>query len=332
MNIKKITIGLALIAMIMIPASIQLAAGENDAISVDISSGDLITIRTGKMTIKLIPSQAHIIWNYGKRDDTDETFKLQLVQIKEFMGNDSILDDRSEFGGITYNLIKNDWTYAIDLTPTELTVTLSLTDFLNGSDLSVIMHVYNYDTPIPDTNDTVDALKELKFDIVVNDWNFSPGAQGYAIQSYLTEIEHHHEVSLRNGTVAENGALKRSMFFMDSQLQYDVVAYYEWLNFAKVYDNSDVLIDTVDVGSVFFNDSLAVLPEDQNGFAEGLAHVYLTYPNYGDDNKMIHDPTVGVIDLNAETTSLSSVYLISIISGLIATAAVVIIIKRKKQN
>ncbi|MHA1433275.1 MAG: hypothetical protein ACTSO7_05480 [Candidatus Heimdallarchaeota archaeon] len=284
------------------------------------------------MTIKLIPSQAHIFWNYGARDSTDETFKLQLVQIKEFMGNDSVLDDRSEFGGITYNLIKNDWTYDIDLTPEELTVTLTLTDFLNGSDMSVIMHVYNYDTPIPDTNDTVDALKELKFDIIVNDWVFSPGAQGYAIQSYITEIEHHHEVSIRNGTVAENGDLKRTMFFMDSQLQYEVVAYYEWLNFAKVYNNGDILIDTIDVGTAFFNDSLAVLPEDIPGFAEGLAHVYFTYPNYGDDNKMIHDPTIGVIDLDpdVEPTSLSSVYLISILSGLFATASIAFIIKRKK--
>ena len=33
MNIKKITIGLALIAMIMIPASMQLAAGENEGIA-----------------------------------------------------------------------------------------------------------------------------------------------------------------------------------------------------------------------------------------------------------------------------------------------------------
>ncbi|MHA1433276.1 MAG: hypothetical protein ACTSO7_05485 [Candidatus Heimdallarchaeota archaeon] len=41
MNIKKLTIGLALIAMIIIPASIQMAAGENDAISVDVSCGDL---------------------------------------------------------------------------------------------------------------------------------------------------------------------------------------------------------------------------------------------------------------------------------------------------
>ena len=331
MNSKKIAIGLALIMMILVPASAHLAAGDdNDAIYVKVSIGDLITIRTRSMTIKLIPDQAHIIWNYGARDTTDETFKLQLVQFKEYMGNDSVLDDRSEFGGITYNLIREGWTYEIDEQPTELTITLSLTNFINESDISIIMHIYNYDTPIPNTNETVDALSELKFDIIVNDWDFSEGAQGYAIQSYLTEIEHKHQVSLRNGTIAENGVLKRTMFFEDKQLDYEVLAYYEWLNFANVYDNDDLLIDTIDVSSVYFNDSSVVFPEDIPGFAEGLAHIYLTYPNYGDDNKMIHDPTIGVIDLNLEDTNSAPLYLWSIVGGIFVTSAIVLIVKRRK--
>lgn len=326
---KKLTIGLALIVMVLIPASAQLATGDNDEIFVDVSNGDMITVRTSKMTIKIIPDQAHIIWNYGARDATDETFKLQLVQLKEYFGEDSILDTRDEFGGITYNLIKEDWQYDIDLTSDELTITLSLMDFLNDSDMYVIMHVYNYDTPIPDTDETVDALSELKFDIIVNDWDFSEGAKGYAIQSYLTEIEHKHQISLRNGTVAENGDLKRVMFFEDKQLEYDVLAYYEWLNFANVYDDADDLIDTIDVGTAFFNDTSVVFPEDIPGFGEGLAHVYLTYPNYGDGNKMVHDPSVGVIDLESET-NLTPIYLSSILGGLFLVSTIFVIIKRKK--
>ncbi|HUT82622.1 MAG TPA: hypothetical protein VMZ29_15610 [Candidatus Bathyarchaeia archaeon] len=328
MNTKKLIIGLTLIAIFLVPVSAKIAAGENDQIDVTVNNGDVITVTTEKMTIKIIPNQAHLMWWYGVRASTDEVFKLQLVKIREFAGADTILDNRSEFGGLSYNLIRNDWQYSIDLTETELTITLSLIDFLNGADMYVVMHIYNYDTPIPETAEVVDALSEMKFDIIINDWVFSEGAQGYAIQSYLTEVEHHNEVRIRNGTLAENGELKRTMFFESFQYDYDVVAYYEWLEYASVYNNADILIDTIDVGTVFFDDDSCIPPEDVPGFAEGLAHVYLTYPNYGDDNKMVHDPTIGVIDL--AQSNVAPLYLLPLLGGLFATAAIVLIVKRKK--
>ncbi|NHJ83841.1 MAG: hypothetical protein FK734_00180 [Asgard group archaeon] len=327
MNAKKLLIGFTLIAMFILPISVNFTAGENDQIDVKVNNGEVVTVTTEKMTIKIIPNQAHIMWYYGDRESTDEVFKLQLVKIREYTGEDTILDDRTEFGGISFNLIRNDWQYTIDLTDTELTITLSLIDFLNDADMYVVMHIYNYDTPIPDTSEVVDALSEMKFDIIINDWVFSEGAQGYAIQSYLTEIEHDHEVRLRNGTLAENGELKRIMYFESFQYQYDVVAYYEWLNYAKVYNDADVLIDTIDVGTVYFDDDTCLPPEDVPGFAEGLAHIYLTYPNYGDNNKMIHDPTIGVFDLPSATAPL---YLLPLLAGLLSVSAIVLIIKRKK--
>ncbi|MGC9781189.1 MAG: hypothetical protein HZR80_18245 [Candidatus Heimdallarchaeota archaeon] len=238
-----------------------------------------------------------------------------------------VFDNRSEFGDISYNLIRNDWQYSIEETETELTITLSLVDFLNSADMYIIMYVYNYDTPIPDTDEVVDALSELKFDIIIDDWVFSEGTQGLAIQSYLTEVEHKHQVKIRNGTLAENGVLKRTMFFESFQYDFDVVAYYEWLNYANVYNNDEVLIDTIDVGTAYFED-LATPPTNVPGFAEGLAHLYLTYPNYGNDNKMVHDPTIGVVE---ETHSdVAPIYLLPLIGGLFVTAAVVLVVKRKK--
>ena len=328
MNIKKLTIGFALIAMILIPASTQLVSGENSEINVKVTAGDVVKVSTEKLTVMIIPDQAHLMWYYGARSRTDETFKLQLVQLREFFGADAVLDNRSEFGNESYNFIQEDWQYDIVETEEDLTITLSLLDFANGADMYLIMHIYNYDTPIPDTDDEVDALSELKFDIIIDDWVFSEGAQGYAIQSYLTEVEHKHKVSLRNGTLNESGVLKRTMFYESEQYNFDVVAYYEWLNFANIYDNSEALIDTVDVGTAFFDD-LAERPTEAPGFAEGLAHLYLTYPNYGDDNKMIHDPTIGINEL--VYTQSVPIYLFPIIGGLFATATVVLIIKRKKE-
>ncbi|MBN1330165.1 MAG: hypothetical protein JXA54_11885 [Candidatus Heimdallarchaeota archaeon] len=69
-------------------------------------------------------------------------------------------------------------------------------------------------------------------------------------------------------------------------------------------------------------------PTEAPGFAEGLAHLFLTYPNYGDDNKMVHDPIIGV---NADIfTSGLSLYLIPIFGGLAAIAATAFIIRRRK--
>ncbi len=113
---------------------------------------------------------------------------------------------------------------------------------------------------------------------------------------------------------------------MSEQYNFDVVAYYEWLNVANIYDNADVLIDTVDVGTAFFDD-LATPPADAPGFAEGLAHLYLTYPNYGDNNKMVHDPTIGINEqLYTESIPL---YLFPVIGGLFVTAVIVLVVKRK---
>ncbi|MGC9777745.1 MAG: hypothetical protein HZR80_00720 [Candidatus Heimdallarchaeota archaeon] len=334
MNIKKLTIGITLIAMILIPASTQLVSGENAEITIKVTEGDVVKVTTEKMTVVIIPNQAHLMWWYGSKSKSDETFKLQFVKIREFFGADTVLDDCSEFNNNSFKLIKNDWEYLIEETEEDLTITLSLLDFLNGADMYIVMHIYNYDTPIPDTNDIVDALSELKFDIIIDDWVFSEGAQGYAIQSYLTEIEHKNKVSLRNGTVAENGTLKRTMEYISNQYNYDIVAYYEWLNYANIYDNADTLIDTVDVGTAYF-DCLKTPPPEAPDFAEGLAHLYLTYPNYGDDNKMVHDPTIGVIEpiINVNEPAYTAsipLYLFPVIGGLFVTAVIVLVVKRKK--
>ncbi|MFW9923243.1 MAG: hypothetical protein ACFFDW_08165, partial [Candidatus Thorarchaeota archaeon] len=61
MNFKKVMIGMALIAMFLIPVSAMMVSAKNDSIGVGNNSG-VITVTTEKMTIKIIPNQAHINW------------------------------------------------------------------------------------------------------------------------------------------------------------------------------------------------------------------------------------------------------------------------------
>ncbi|HUT82689.1 MAG TPA: hypothetical protein VMZ29_15950 [Candidatus Bathyarchaeia archaeon] len=326
MNSKRFIIGFALISLFLIPAASQFVSSETSEITVSDNMG-AITVQTKDLTVKIIPGQAHLVWWYGNATTADEMYKVQLVKITEFMGDDEILDDHTELGGVTYNLITSSWTYDIVEGTDEVTITLSLLGLPNGADMYLIMHIYTVDTPIEGSDQVVDALTELKFDIIVENWDFSAMAAGYAIQTYLTEVQHRHRVQLRNGTLAENGNTTRTMQFTSESYGEDAVAYMEWTDFANIYDSGDELIDTIDVGTAYFDDLISP-PTEAPGFAEGLAHLFLTYANYGDGNKMVHDPIIGV-NADAFTAGLS-LYLIPVFSGLAAIAAVVSIIRRRK--
>ncbi|MFW9924027.1 MAG: hypothetical protein ACFFDW_12145 [Candidatus Thorarchaeota archaeon] len=325
MNTKKLLIGLTLISLFLIPAGTQFASAANEQIGVG-EVGGAITISTEEMTIKVTPGQAQIMWWYGNKSNNDEMYKLQLVKIQEFQGDDGTLDDRNELGGIAYNLITEDWEYLIDEGDTELTITLSLEGLANGANIYLIMHVYNVDEPINGTNQVVDGLTEMKFDIIIENWDFTPTAAGVGIQTYMTEVQHRHRVEVRNGTVAENGNTTRTMQFTSDEYA-DPVAYVEWATFADVYNSTDDLIDTIEVGTAYFDD-LASPPTEAPGFAEGLGHLWLTYPNYGDNYKLVHDPLIGI---NEDAfTATAPIYWISILGGLFAVGTTFTLIKKRR--
>jgi len=292
MNIKKILIGISLIGMFLIPAGVQMASANDGPIRYS-EIATAVTIKTDFLYVKIVPDQGHLMWWNG-RNNTDEIYKLQLVKIQEFGGTDEVLDDRFELLGMPYNLITGDWEYVVDAQENQLTITLSILGLPNGADIHLVMKVYAVDTLIPGTNHTVKALEEMKFDIIVDNWDFSETAKGYAIQTYLTETRHRNRVRVRNGTAAENGDLLRTMQFA-SEAAEDPTAYYAWTTFANIYNSTDDLVDTIDVGTAYFDD-LASPPPEAEGYEEGLGHLFLTYPNYGDGLKMVHDPLIGVND------------------------------------
>lgn len=323
---KKWIFGIIFISLIIIPISSQLVSAETDEISVSENLG-AINVATEYMTVKIVPNQGQLMWWYGNRSNTDEMYKLQLLKIQEFTGDDDILDDKSELGGITYNLISNDWTYDIFEDDNQVTITLTLADLANGADIKLIMKIYTNDEPVVGTDQFVDALTELKFDIVVNNWVFNPNAAGLAVESYLTEVQNRHHVQVRNGTATENGNTTRTMQFTSDEYKDQAVAFYEWTTFAEVYDEYDTFVNTIVVGSCFFADMITP-PTGSQGFDDGQDHLWLTYPKYGDGMKLVHDPIIGI---NEDIfTSGLSLYLLPIAGGLAAVSLVVIIIRKKK--
>lgn len=322
LNIKKHLIGLTLIGLFLATAGVQLASAPNEEITVSENLG-AITVQTDFITIKIVPDQAHIMWWHGNKSDADEMYKVQLVKIQEFSGDDSVLDEKTELAGIAYNLITLTWANTIVVEEDQVTITLSA-DIPNGADIQLIMHVYNDDTPVPGTEEIVEGLTELKFDIIVNNWSFGSMAKGYAIQTYCTEVQHRHRVRVENGTAFQNGTINRIQY--ESEAYSVPVAYLDWALSADIFNATDDYVMSIPVGQAFFDD-LINPPTEAPGFTEGLAHLFLTYENYEDDRKMVHDPTIG-INVEAFTAPL---FVWPIVAGLFAVAGVTLIVIRRKK-
>ena len=101
-SLKKSLIGISLISLFLLSAGSQLTA-RSEGVTISENLG-AITVQTNGLTVKIVPSQGHLMWWHGNQSDADEMYKLQLVKIQEYFGDDDILDDRTELvGGKFYN-------------------------------------------------------------------------------------------------------------------------------------------------------------------------------------------------------------------------------------
>lgn len=318
----KIMIGIALIGLFIIPISTQFVAGKNDKIQVK-EGAEAIEINTEYITMKIISTKPHFIWWNGNRSTADEMYNVQYTTLQEFFGEDEILDNSSELNGITYNLLTSDWDYSIIEEEDALTVTLTLSGLANDVEIQFIIHIYNEDQFIEETGQTIKALKEVKFDIIVKNWVFNDGAQGLALKTQILESQKRHQVRIRNGTNEELGNRTRRMTFESEDHGNAIVAYYDWATIADVYDGSEK-ISTIEVGTSYLveGDKPGVGPGVED---PGMVQQWLTYPKYGDSLTLVHDPSIGVIPENFSIP----LYTLPIIGGLIATA-LILGVKRKR--
>ncbi|MHA1213288.1 MAG: hypothetical protein ACTSSH_12635 [Candidatus Heimdallarchaeota archaeon] len=315
---KKSMIGLALVMIVFIPAFASMVDAQSDEIGYK-ASQDGITISTKYMTMKIVEDKPHFIWWNGNQSTADEMYNVQFPKIQEYFGDDDILDTKMELiGGISYNLLNDDWTTEIVEDETSLTVTMTLTGLANGAELQFIVNVYSEEQPIAGTDQVVEALSEIKFDIVIDNWIFTEGAAGLTIETLALESQQRNRVRIRNGTQQENGNATRTMFFESEEQHNNKVAYFEWATFADVSNAPD----PITVGSTIFQDG----SEGEGIGIPGMVQIYLTYPNYGDNVLLVHDPSIGIFP---DSFSVPLV-LLPIIGGLTLTAAIFVILKKRK--
>ncbi|MHA1555840.1 MAG: hypothetical protein ACTSPM_02790 [Candidatus Heimdallarchaeota archaeon] len=323
-NCKNQIISILIIIAIMVPSLAVVVDASPDGISYK-KELDVITITTEHITIKINEISPHFIWWNSNRTSSNEMYNVKFISIKEFFGDDDVLDSPIEFGGISYDLDSSEWTHEITMNDDSLTIVLTLSGLANGAEIQFIINIFNEDQVIKGTDHVVDALSEMKFDIVINNWEFSENAAGLAILIHVFESQQFHEMQIRDGTIIENGNATQTMQFESEGHDNNKIAFFEWATFAEIYDGFD-LVNNISVkkASLVGGGLPVTLPVSSD-----LIPVYLTYGNYGNSLKMVHDPSIGVYPENY-TISLNALPIVSEIIALVALVAIIITRKRKQ--
>ncbi|MBN1330096.1 MAG: hypothetical protein JXA54_11540 [Candidatus Heimdallarchaeota archaeon] len=284
---------------------------------------DNITITTDYLTLKINGLNPHFIWWNNNIDPAGEIYNLKFISIKEFFGDDDILDNPLELGGIAYDLSSGGWSHELTILPNSLTIELTLSGLANGAEIQFIITVFNEDKVINGTDHILEALTAVKIDIIINNWDFSVNAAGLALFTYVFESQENPAVQIRAGTPVENGNASEILQFQSESYNNNKIAFFEWTTFANVYDGL-ALVDNVTVRKASLVEGLPIsLP-----VSPSMIPIYITYPNYGNSLKMVHDPSVGIYLDNYSI----SVNALSIINGLMLIMTLVFIRSIKRTS
>ncbi len=344
---KFFIVGLiALFVLSSIPPTLAQPEGkiENREGSVFIETPDIkVKLEAGKPDIFFWSTQA------TQKRKQAPLFHVGFYYLAEIFGDDLVLDNRQELGGKIYNFASSavEWTLDIDEDtgdPNHLIATQTSSALADGATITFVYHIYLEDTIVTETlDDTVvtyeaKALSEVKFDIIVDGWVFSPEATGLALHVKIHELQYKHRV--RNGervnapeegyriNETESDRTNRTtepdrygIEYMDDD---DRRAYFAWTPEADVFDENGTYIDTVQciatAASYGFDEDFGKGMQ----FAKEFINLFLVYPNYGDENKLVHDPVVGIDDASGVNLSWVALFAIPIV------AFVVLVRKRKR--
>lgn len=310
-----------------------------------------VFIETPDIRVKMLSGRPDIFFWIGSASETGRNtmiFHVSFHYITELFGDDLTIDSRDEFGGKTYNLASDDitWDLAITNTSNEITVTQTSSELDNGATLTFVYHVYLEDITVTQTLDDitytyeVKALQEVKFDIVISDWTFSEGAVGLALHVKIHENQYRHRVQsgdrvnvpeeyqVANMTDSANATDRTADPSRDGISFYDGddrTSYFAWTPEADVFDENGDYVNTVGVTAT--STSFGQDPTFGTGRAFGreFINLFLVYPNYGDNLKLVHDPVLGIDDSNAVSVSLYALLALPVL----AIAALAISRKRK---
>ncbi|MHA1910481.1 MAG: hypothetical protein ACTSYA_02190 [Candidatus Kariarchaeaceae archaeon] len=333
------SIGLFLILLGSITAANTVAAPESPNYAGNRNT-EATWIRTPQIVVRLDSTKPNIMFWDSSQNDSTGVYNVWIHSVAELFGDDLVLDSRAELNGQFYNLIFIDWTSEIVQTETELTVSLISEELSNGAVIKFIFHAYFADGTVDETQIASDdsttvvthdvkTLSEVKFDIVVENWTFSEGAQALTLGVRVNELKNRHRIRVNESTLRPDGAtINRTRIGFGTE---DVeTAYINWVPTYNVYDAEGVLESTKNVTVAAASYGLAgdQGPSAGQRFGIEYANIFFLYENYGDGKTMIHDPTIGVSSDTIDEESVVPAFELGIV--ITATLGLVMITRRRK--
>ncbi len=311
-----------------------------------------VFIVTPYVTVKLNSGKPDIfIWKTNSTDKPKRQalFHIGFYHIAELFGDDLIVDSRTELtSGKVYNLVDSSITWTLTVNDTledEISVTQTSSQLDNGATISFEYHIYLEEIEVTKKlNDTTivyktKGLQEVKFDIIVDNWNFTPGAVGLIFNIKVHELQYKHRI--RTGERVnkpeenikpeglEEPRTNRTQdpkqdgieFRDDRERPY---AYFAWTPEADVFDENGTYVETITCTTTATSYGLDEMYGKGYKFGLEFINLQLVYPNYGDGMKLIHDPVVGMYDTTGLGLSIVALLAIPIL------AAAVLVIRRKR--
>ncbi len=322
---KKIFI-FGLMGIILISSlSATSIAKPGDGVGGKMQDGSLL-IDTPYLKVKMLDSKPDIFfWVANSTEQVrPAVYHVGFMSIAEVFGDDLVIDNKDDLNGKVYNLASDliNWDINIENGTDLMTITQTSSEFANGAQITFVYYVFFEDTTVTqeingtEYTNNVQALTEVKFDIIVENWVFSEDAIGLALQTRIHENAYRHRVRSgegvnvpEEGKQSQQGTVNRTQtnrtadpsqngveFYGDDD---ERQAYFAWTPQADVFDENGIYLETVNVTT-----TSASFGNDQ-GFGQGqrfgsdFTNLYLVYPNYGDNVKLVHDPVIGIDNIGS---------------------------------
>lgn len=359
MKSKMYLVFLGILAIVVVSAVTPavLADEPNDVVVIEKKQGNVL-LKTPYLRVALKAGRPDIMFwmaNSTYKQKTIPVYHIGFYYVGEFYGDDMIIDSREELGGKIYNLISQQvtWELTIENYTDELRAILTSSPLANGAVITFVYHLYLEDRTVTrevtNTNTTTTntvvytakALTEVKFDIVVSNWTFSPGATGLAFLVKVHELAYRHRVRRGNHVndpennyrinsteTSTNGPSddpeKNGIEFLNTRDEPE--GFFSWTPVADVYDLEDNYITSVNCIASVISKGYDTKEFRGRKFGVDYVNLILTYPNYGDNLKLVHDPTLGV-----EPENVVVPFSTAAIIALPVVAFMTIVLVRKKK-
>ena len=306
---------------------------------------------TPRLKVRISAGRPDIMFwasNETARHRTMPVYHVGFHYIAELFGDDMVVDSRNEIGGKIYNLYSDqvEWKLQTANYTNELRATLTSSQLSNGATISFVYHIYLEEiTVTKELNNSKVAyvahgLKEIKFDIIVNNWSFSDNATGLIFLVNVHELAFRHRLRVGNrinspeehyrvngtNTNPNNRTAdphRDGIIFVDTRD--NPKAYFSWSPIADIYDLNGNYIKNVNCTPTIVSYGYNMKTFRGRRFGVEYANLILAYPNYGDGLRLEHDPTIGV-----EPENLSIDYSWTALIALPLVTFVAVIIKRKR--